>query len=276
MKINYTTTFIFISLQINLAVANDIDFEKNVLEKYPLIKLIEENGIEYSDVLNDRILFKYAYNDVKTPNNFYATKYTAPNIYLLGKHHSKNFIVKNKIQARNKVQILLNEFKNENYKVIVSEFESEKFYDFSTNYVTYRVHKANWVQWKIQDYMIFPFLGSTIVPNRIELSVGFINKKYLNPTSIINLGEYSWLVLGIHIDDMNKIIRSVLFETPNEFIHLLYEIEILGGDWGIYDEINLSIIKIKTIKNTREIIVSVNILKKIKGQYGGDAIIGSN
>jgi hypothetical protein len=150
-----------------------------------------------------------------------------------------------------------NEYSSVN-RAIISESETEKFFEFKRKNVEYakdillsRVHKTSYFQ---------PALNKFSVSDTI---IGKYNGD-LNLTSIKELVEYLWSGGTIDVG-YSKVIESEIKENNEYFEYYIQAILIVYGDFGLHDEITVYDNFIKLNKADRELIIKTNKVKTIQG-----------
>ena len=141
---------------------------------------------------------------------------------------------------------------------IISESETEKFFEFKRKNVEYakdillsRVHKRSYFQ---------PALNKFSVSDTI---IGKYNGD-LNLTSVKELVEYLWSGGTIDVG-YSKVIESEIKEYNEYFEYYIQAILIVYGDFGLHDEITVYDNFIKLNKSDRELIIKTNKVKTIQG-----------
>lgn len=150
-----------------------------------------------------------------------------------------------------------NEYSSVN-REIISESETEKFFEFKRENVKYakdillsRVHKTSYFQ---------------PVQNKFGVSDTTIGKYNgdLNLTSVKELVEYLWScgTMGV---SYSKVLESEIKEYNDHFEYYIQAILIVYGDFDLYDEITVYDNLVKLNKSDRELIIKTNRVKTIQG-----------
>jgi len=218
-------------------------------------------------IISNNELYNLAYSAYKWPENFYQEDSLEGSLYY------ENTISIKPIDQRGNVwnQLCTNDIDTARhwselssnysayYRELVREKETEKFYEFKRVYsirpndiILSRIHKCSYL-----DRSMYDFLKKGKI-------IGIFNKNNFNQNDVKELIEYLWFVE--HYDNGGKVHLSITAKEDLEYIHYIYEIEIVHGDWGVKDIISY-------IKNTFYIKISngeithqTELIKQIEGK----------
>ena len=224
----------------------------------------------FDNVLDDHFL-ELAYDkDYKYPDGFYFEKDLTGSVYYVNTLSIKpvnerdDYIeldTLNKEEARNWSN-LSNEYSSVN-RAIIRENETEKYFEFVRKNVNpsygydillSRVHKSDYF---ISTRNLYALHGYGFDEDNI---IGTF-KGDLSVSNVKELIEYLWDYPNRQ-NGGSKVAKAEISEQEDKFEYYIQEIYIIGGDWGVYDEIYIYDINFTLDKNTR--ILSLNDMKLIK------------
>lgn len=145
------------------------------------------------------------------------------------------------------------------YRDLASERETERYYEFKRVYsannkdiLLSRVHKRSYLDRSMYDYF------------KREGIIGIFNKNNFNQNDVKELIEYIWF--AEHYQIGGKVYKSITEKNDSEFIHYIYEVEIVYGDFGVNDIINYYKNTFYVKINNGEITHKRELIKQIKGK----------
>lgn len=219
------------------------------------------------DYQDDKILSK-AYSSYKIPEEFYQENLDDGSIYYnntlsilpLEERTSSSIQLStdNRDQAREWSELTS---KNSSYyRKLVDESENEKYFQFKRVYeqnpsdiILSRVHKSAYLDRSMYDL----FNPGNIIGK-------YTNKPY-QIKEVKELIEYLWFVEHYNSSG-RKVLNSSIQEESSRFVHLIEELKIIRGDWGIHDQIFVLESTYSVDKTTGEISYIEEKIKEIQGR----------
>jgi hypothetical protein len=149
------------------------------------------------------------------------------------------------------------------YRVLASESATEKYFEFRrawpehpTDVLLSRVHKSSYLDRSMYDRMHPASILGVYVPRPITAE------------SAQELAEYMWAndLLG----SRGTVLASRAADCLDSFCQVILFATLIGGDWGLCDEILLREATVKVHKESGEITCDVRELRSIRGRcYDG-------
>jgi hypothetical protein len=237
---------------------------------------IKDKGSEYPPpyyddngtlIVSDEELLNITYAKYKLPDGFYNEQLLGGNIYY------ENTV---SIKPANQRDGTWTELSTDNkdiarqwsdssasyssyYRDIVSEKETEKYYEFRRVYsinpsdvLLSRIHKYTYIDRSMFDY------------NKPGSIIGIFRKANFNAADVKELIEYLWFVRHYN-NGSSKVYSSMTKDQPTEFVHSIYEIWIAYGDWGMRDVIRYIKHTYRINKGDGTISQEEKIIKEIRG-----------
>jgi hypothetical protein len=231
-----------------------------------LIVLSCESGttepIEY-----DKELMDFAYNGSQLPKDFYKEDLRGGSIYYENTVSIKPLDQRNagwfqlsasSIDTARKYSELSSKY-SAYYRELISEKETDKFYEFRRVYsentkdiLLSRVHKNSYLDRSMYDFF-----------KKVGL-LGVFKKNNFNANDVKELIEYMWFVGYAPLG--GKVYKSLMEENISEYIYRIYEISIGHGDFGMTDWIQYIDNKFKVNKNSGGISLESEIIKQFPGR----------
>lgn len=233
----------------------------------PLILLSCQDDVVEPQISDDELI-KFAYSIEKYPSDFYKEDLANGSIYY------ENTVSIKPLHQRESiwVQLCTNSIETARewsdssskysayYRDLVSERETEKYYEFRRVYsihpnelILSRVHKCSYLDRSMYDFF------------KKEGIIGIFTKNNFAKNDVKELIEYIWFVE--HYEIGGKVYQSTIKENRTEYIHSIYEIRITYGDWDMKDAISLIKNTFYVDKTSGKITYQSQILKQIIGDY---------
>lgn len=216
----------------------------------------------------DQELLELAYSSYKFPDDFYQEELNGGSIYYV------NTVSVLPVNEREHIWIELctedrdqafawSESSSRNsayYRELVSESESEKYYEFRrvyterpTDILLSRAHKCSYIDRSSVDR----FLHSD--------TLGIFRQRPITRATVKELAEYLHFTDTYNISNY-KILSSNTVEGGATVRQEIYQLNILFGDWGMCDDISLSKVIYTVDKQTGLIVISRENIRGIRGE----------
>lgn len=217
---------------------------------------------------DDEDILDSVYSDYKFPKNFYSENLNGGNIYYLNTLSIKSLSEREHISIElctNDRDIAFNWSElsctySSYYRDYVSEKETEKYFEFKRVYnqnpsdiILFRAHKCSYLDRSMYDY----FDPGTVI--------GKYNQRPFQKEKITELIEYLVFVRNYN-NGSYKVLKSYTLEENNRYVHLIDELIIRYGDWGVSDRIELWGTKYTISKINGNITVTKKLIKTVVGR----------
>ncbi|MEX1014385.1 MAG: hypothetical protein WDZ80_04460 [Candidatus Paceibacterota bacterium] len=244
------------------------------LKRYSIVVLISltllscEDIITDPSIISDREMYEIAYSDLKWPDDFYQEDVLEASIYYENtvsikpideREYIWNQLCTGDIEIARKWSELSSLYSSY-YRELVSEKETEKYYEFKRVYseapsdvILSRVHKCAYL-----DRTMFDFFNG-------EGILGIFNMENFTQSDVKELVEYLWFIENHKVVGEN-VHSSVTEKIDGKYVHTIYSVQLLSGDIGIPDMINYVLNRYHVSIGTGEITFDKQVIKQIKGK----------
>jgi len=216
----------------------------------------------------DEHLLAIAYSSYKFPDDFYQEELNGGSIYYV------NTVSVLPLSEREPIWIeFCTEFRDQAfdwtessnvnsayYRELVSESEAEKYYEFRRVYaarpndiVLFRVHKCSYLDRSAVDN----FLHSD--------TLGVFGQRPVTKAAVKELAEYIHFINTYNIGNY-KVLSSKVEESESSVNHVILQLTLLTGDWGMCDYIELGTIAYSVDKESGIITKSRENIRGIRGK----------
>ncbi len=216
----------------------------------------------------DQQLIALAYSDYKFPDDFYQEELRGGAIYyvntvsVLPLHERKNIWIEFCAEDRDQA-FAWSESSSANsayYRELVSENETEKYYEFRRVYterpndvILSRAHKCSYIDRSAVDN----FLHSD--------TLGVFAQRPITSVAVKELAEYIYFVNTYNIGNY-KALKSVSEEDESSFSQVIYQVNVQYGDFGLCDNIALGKVTYTVDRITGVIVILREGLRGVRGE----------
>lgn len=141
------------------------------------------------------------------------------------------------------------------------EAETERWFDYQGEKLTYRVHKTSWVIWQDLRKADIPrdyFREGCPTP----IHVGTLASPWRTRQGVKDVADY------LHgIDGWGAVVRTTVYESKTHFHRLLYVVRHARGDWNMLDRFLVYMRKTEVAKDSGMILTSRKVLDMWKGTH---------
>jgi hypothetical protein len=225
-----------------------------------------ENLTEPVNITDDE-LYNLAYSNWKWPENFYSEDSLEGSIYyentvsikpLTERENIWIQLCTDNIDTARKWSELSSNYSSY-YRELVNEKETEKYFEFKRVYlanpndvILSRVHKCSYLDRTMYDFF------------KKESVIGVFSKNIFSENDVKKVIEYIWFVE--HYQIVGKVHKSFIEKNNSEYVHYIYEVEIVFGDFGVRDIITYSKNTFSIKINSGEITHKKELIKQIDGK----------
>ncbi|MBT3463720.1 hypothetical protein HOD20_10330 [archaeon] len=271
------TKYIFLIILLIIALTNCVQQQKepsNSIKIKPQPPVFQSMQTEFTD----KEILDAVYSDYKVPNDFFKDVLETDNIsysvYYLNvmKNNESAFYCTNDFNtAKQLVEKDIVEYNQKNNwdRILRETSETEKFFEFKTildqtrfpdKYLRYRVYKCSYVT-DLQYIRFYPHDDYST-----GIYIGILEQKPITKENVKEFVEFQWYSIFNNYNSHGKKVLSSFEEMDDNSIkHTFFETKTVGGDWGTCDEITLIKSDYTINKNSGEIKLFQNDLRKIKG-----------
>ncbi len=216
----------------------------------------------------DEQLLELVYSGYKFPDDFYEEDLEGASIYyvntvsVLPLHERKSVWIEFCTDDRDQA-FAWSESSNVNssyYRDLVSESETEKYYEFRrvyaerpTNIVLYRAHKCSYID------------RSSVDKFHLNDTLGVFTQRPITVAAVKELAEYIQFI-NTYNNGSSKTLHSESEEDDTSVSLVIHQLSIGFGDWGMCDQISLGTVTYSVDRQTGVITIS---RERIRGVQGG-------